>query len=133
MTPQELALLLAPQVREAAEHAKPDILSNLQPMKRVFVKAIWNMAMKDGVPAANRIIIEFLVAKYRAELEPLIGEVINLVIKSMDEENMTPQMQLLHDILSVLRTPESQFHPAVQQCFNPMISHALPDYDQSED
>ena len=132
MTPHELAMQLAPQVREAAERAKPDILANLQPMKRVFVKAIWNLAMKEGVPAANRIIIEFLVAKYRSDLEPIIGEVINLVVKGIDEEQTTPQMKLLRDILGVLQTPESEFHPAVQQCLNPILSHALPDYDQEE-
>lgn len=128
MTPQDLAKQLAPQVQEAAERSKEDILANLQPVKRVFVKALWGLAMRDGVPALTRIIIEFLVARYRADIEPIIGEMINLLLKSIDEEEL-PQLKLFRDILDVLHTPDSEFLPAVQQSLDPNSSHDLPHYD----
>ncbi len=127
MTLQQLAAQLSPQVQEAAERAKPDIMSNLPPVKRVFVKALWGFAMRDGIPAAVRIVIEFMVAKYRADVEPLIGDVVSMLVKSMDEEKV-PQLTMLRDILDVLQTPSSTFHPAVQQCLNPTLSHAVPQY-----
>lgn len=129
MTPQDLATQLAPQVQEAAERAKDEIIAALPPVKRVFVKALWPMAMKDGVPAATRIVIEFLVAKYRKDVEPMVGEMVSMLLKSLQEENV-PELKLLRDILDVLHTPQSQFHPAVQQCLNPMISHDLPHYEE---
>lgn len=127
MTPNDLAQQLTPHVQEAAERAKDDILSQLQPVKRVFVKAMWPIAMKDGVPAANRIIIELLIAKYRADIEPMIGDMINLLLKSIDEEKV-PQLKLLRDILDVLHTPTTEFHPAVQQCLDPGLVHEVPHY-----
>lgn len=127
MTPNDLAQQITPQVQEAAERAKNDILQSLPPVKRVFVKALWPMMMNTGVPALNRIIIEFLVAKYRADIEPMIGEMINLLIKSIDDEKV-PQLKLFRDILDVLHTPSSEFHPAVQECLNPNLAHETPHY-----
>lgn len=113
MTPKDLALTLTPPIQQAAEWAKADILKGLTPIQRVFAKAFWGMAMKEGVPIFTEITIEFMIARYRTDLEPTIGGIVNSLVQSMDEEKV-PQLQLLRDILDVLQTPTTQFHPAVQ-------------------
>lgn len=133
MTPHELAIMITPQVREAAERAKPDIIAGLAPMKRVLVKSLWNTAMKDGVPAANQIVIEFLITKYRTELEPLIGEMVNLVLANIEEEDISDtRLKLLHDIMEVLRTPESKFLPAVQGTLDTSIPRIVMNYHDDD-
>lgn len=122
MTANELAHILAPQVREAAERLKETVLTDLQPIQRVFVKALWGLAMREGVPIATRIVIEFLIAKYRTDLEPTIGEFVNTLIKSIDEEK-TPELKVLRDILDVFHTPTTEFHQVVQDCLNPSLVH----------
>lgn len=134
MTPYELANLLAPQVREAAERAKPEILASMNPMKRIIVKSIWNMAMLDGIPAINRIIIEFLIAKYRNDLEPMIGSMVNLLLQSIEEEDVSdPRLKLLREIMDTLRTPSSQFHPAVQGSLDPNQPRIVMQYNRDAD
>ena len=113
MTPSDLAVLITPQIQAAAEWSKDDILAIVTPVQRVFVRAFWGIMVARGVPLITRIVIEFLVLKYRTTLEPSIGEMVNLLLQSMDEEEV-PQLQVLKDILSVLQTPENQLHPSVQ-------------------
>jgi hypothetical protein len=115
MTPNDLALLLSPQVKEALELSKDDILATLQPIQRVFVRALWPIVVNQGAPLATLVIIELAIAKYQTYLAPSISPFVASLIESMNEEKV-PQLALLQDILSVLQTPTSQFHPVVQKC-----------------
>jgi hypothetical protein len=74
--------------------------------------------MNEGVPIGTRLIIEFMIANYRRNIEPTIGVYVNLLIKSIDEENV-PALKLLGEILDVLHTPTTQFLPVVQMCLPP--------------
>jgi hypothetical protein len=113
-TPSSLAELLAPEVRRAAELSRADILAPLSPLQRVLVKAAWPLAMRVGVPAAVRVVIEFLVARYRRDLEPAVGVFAEAIRQAIGEEGATGRLALLGEILDVLRTPDSRFHPAVR-------------------
>ncbi len=126
MTVNDLVVQLTPKVREAAERSKSGILASLPVVQRVLAKTLWPMAMKHGVPAAVRIVLEFTIAKYRQDVEPLVGPWVDALIKSIDEEQSPGALKMIRDILDVLHTPLSEFHPAVQECLNPSLSHDLP-------
>ena len=116
MTANDLVLQLTPKVQEAAERAKPEVLANLPAIHRMIAKTLWPFAMKYGIPAVIRIVIEFMIIKYRRDIEPILGEWINLFIKTIDKRKSPEAFKAIRDILDILHTPTSQFHPAVQQC-----------------
>ena len=129
MTIQDLVDELAPQVREAAERAKPDILADLGFAKRQLVKAVWPLAMRVGVPAQLRIGIEFLVAKYQAEVAPFGDGLRKLVIDAIDRFQKEPaQFASLRGMLEILATPPDRFSPAVRACLDPGREHPRLDY-----
>lgn len=128
MTPKEMADSLLPAVREACERAKPDLLASLSPLKRPFVKAAWKDAMQYGIPFETQVAIEILIAKYREVIEPIIGDYVKLLIPALQDSDEA-SLKVLKDWLELLSTPQSGFHPAVQACLNPMLSHAPESYE----
>ncbi len=131
MTVNDLVVQLTPKVQEAAERAKPDILSSLSPVYRVLIKTIWPFAMKRVVPLSTRVTLEFLIVKYRRDVEPTLGPWVDILIKSIDEEQSPGALKMIRDILDVLHTPSSEFHHAVRECLNPNLSHDFPPYSKS--
>ena len=133
MTIQDLVDEMAPQVREAAERAKPDILAGLGFGKRQLVKAVWPLAMNVGVPVQLRIAIEFLVAKYQAEVAPFGDGLRRLVIDAIDKFQRNPdEFASLRGMLEILATPPDRFSPAVRACLDPGLDHPRLEYADDE-
>lgn len=112
MSPRSYAQKITPTVSLAAENAKAEILSEVGPVKRVALAAIWPVLIRYVLPFLVRFAVEILARRFGPILYPTLSGFRTTGHKWIREDVLVE----FDELIDLFRTAES-VHPAVAQAF----------------